>query len=159
MAKQISDSECHQMMATKLSDQVFGLLYKEGRTERENEIMVHAAHGACLHNDEIGRSLDWARSEWLLARVYVAVERPIPAVYYGQRCLALCHERKLGPFATAYGYEALARAAAMIGDKKSYDELIAKAKEFGNKIEKKEDREQFISDFNSIPKIVEEKSE
>ncbi len=160
MSDKTKEKECHQMMAGKLSELVFGLLFKEGElTEREKEIMVHAGHGACFHYDETGTPKDWARSEWLLARVYVAVQRPVPAVYYAQRCVALCRERELGDFAIAYGYEALARAAAMVGDKKSYDEIIAKAKEHGDKIEKQEDRDMFMSDFNTIPKPKEENDE
>ncbi len=157
MSQEISEKECHQRMASKLSEQAFNLLYnKDQRSNREDELMIHSAHGACLHYDEIGNPLDWARSEWLLTRVYIAVNRPVPAVFYGQRCIALCKERNLGPFPTAYAYEALARAAVMIKDSKSYEELIKDAREFGEKIEEEKDREMFFNELKTIPEIEEQ---
>ncbi len=54
-------------------------------------------------------------------------------------------------FDLAYAYEAMARAYAVSREKSKCEEYINLAKEAGEKIKAKEDRELFFSDLESGP--------
>ena len=157
---QMNQRECHLMMAVELSNMALEILFKKGeRKHSDIERMVNAAHGSRYHYGEVGGPLDWARGEWLLSRVYTEVQRPIPAIYYGRRCVDVCLERNLGPFPTAYGFEALTRVAAFLGDENAYEEYHQLAKDYGEQIDESA-KKQFFDDLDEIVlRKVEENSD
>jgi len=81
---------------------------------------------------------------------FARVCRPQPAQYRAQRCLDICLENKIGDFDLAYAYEALARFnhARLPGERDQYHAL---ARESGDEIAEKGDKDMFLNDLATVP--------
>lgn len=143
--------ECHKKLAVDSFNLVWSLLGKKDRTKQEDDKMVHAAHASRFHWGEIGTAVEFERGEWQVSRVYSVLNRPEPALYHAKRCLEICTENNIGDFDIAFAYEAMARANASLGKKSEYEKYIQLAKEAGEKIKGKEDKDIFFSDLESGP--------
>lgn len=146
-----SIKECHKKFAVDSFNLVWSLLDKKDRTKEEDDKMVHATHTSRFHWGEIGTPLEVERGEWQVSRVYSVLNRPQPALYHAQRCLEICRENNIGDFDIAFAYEAMARANAALGKKSEYEKYFQLAKEAGEKIKGKEDKDVFIGDLESGP--------
>lgn len=142
--------EEHKKFAVGLFNFTWSLLDKKDRTEEEDDKMIHAAHASRYHWGEIGKPVHFERGEWQISRVYSVLKRSEPALYHAKRCLAICKETKIGDFDIAFAYEAMARAHARAGDKSECQKFLQLAKEAGEKIKKKEDREYFSGELETI---------
>jgi hypothetical protein len=149
--KKYTEKEWHQKKAVDLFNLVWNFLGKKERTKEEDDKMVHAAHASRFHWGEIGTPLEFERGEWQISRVYSVLNRPQPALYHARRCLEICQENNFGDFDIAFAYEAMARAYAVVGEKLESEKYLTSAKEAGEKIKGKEDREYFFSDLKTIP--------
>jgi hypothetical protein len=146
-----SEKECHKKFAVDLNNLVWNLLGEKDRTSDEDEKMIHAAHGSLFHWSAVGTAVNMQRGQWLVSHVYVVLNRPEPAIYHAEKCMQLTEENNFVDFDLAYAYEGMARAYAASGKKTECEKYIQLAEQAGGKIEKKEDRELFFSDFESGP--------
>ncbi len=149
--QRFTTQEFHQKFAIDLNNYVWSILSKEERTEREEELMIHAAHASRLHWGFVGTALNLQRGEWLISRVYSVLNRPKAALIHAEKCLKLAQENDFDGFDLAYSYEAMARANAASGNKIETEKYYNLATEAGNKIEKEEDRKLFFDDLKSEP--------
>jgi hypothetical protein len=119
----------HRWFAVEFNNLVWDTLELPERTDEQSERMVHAAHAACFHWEEVGTALNRLRALCLLATVHARVGFAETAVHYATQCVALCEAGTEGqqPFdvATAYGCAALAYGCAGHADKA--EEMRAKA--------------------------------
>jgi hypothetical protein len=113
--------------------------------------MVHAAHASRYHWGEVGQPVNRSRGEWQISRVYVLLNRPPSALYHARRCLEICRAHGIGDFDLAFAYEAMARAAAAMGDRPAFEEHFGQAQVCGDQIAESEDRDQFFKDLESGP--------
>ncbi len=143
--------EQHQECGKALFNFVWTFLDKPQRTEDETDLMIHACHASWLHWSKVGKSVNFARSEWQLARVYAVAGRAEPALRHAQRCLKICQENGIGDFDLAFAYEALARACAVAGDPKRVRQYLALAGEAGRRIAEADDREIVEKDLRTVP--------
>ncbi len=143
--------ECHKKFAVTLFNLVWSLLDKKDRTKQEDDKMVHAAHASRFHWGEVGSAVNFVRGEWQISRVYSVLNRPQPALYHAERCLVICKENNIGDFDLAFAYEAMARAYAVDEEKSEAYKYIQLAKDAGERIKKKEDRNLFFSDLKTVP--------
>lgn len=141
----------HRKIAIDLFNFVWTLLDKPDRTVEDNDQMIHAAHASRYHWSQVGTAVNLARGEWQVSRVYAVLNRPEPAQYHARRCLDICLENQIGDFDLAYAYEALARASAIAGQPGECDRYLALARESGEKIAEKEDRDIFLNDLATVP--------
>ncbi len=146
-----TEQECHKRFAVKQNNFVWELLQKKDRTEKENEIMIHAAHGSCFHWGKIGEPINLQRGEWLISHVYAILNRPEPALHHAQKCMELTEKHKFVDFDLAYAYEAMARAHAVAGNKMGFDKYLKLTEAAGNQIKGEENRKIFMSDFATGP--------
>ena len=146
-----SEQECHKKFAVELNNLVWGLLGKKDRNAQENEMMIHAAHASYFHWSKVGTAVNLQRGEWLVSHVYAVLNRPEPALHHAKLCLELTTENNLVDFDLAYAYEAMARSYACAVEKSESEKYIKLAKEAGEKIKNKEDKDLFLSDFESGP--------
>jgi len=144
-----SVEECHKKLAIDCFNLVWSLLGKKERTTEEDDKMVHAAHASRFHWGEIGTPIEFERGEWQISRVYSVLSRPHPALYHAKRCLEICQQNNIGDFDIAFAHEAVARANAASGSASEFEKHYRLAKEAGEKIKGKEDREYFFSDLES----------
>lgn len=149
--KKYSVEESHRKFAVDLFNLVWSLLDKKDRSKEEDDRMVHAAHASRFHWGEIGAPVEFERGEWQISRVYSVLNRPQPALYHAKRCLEICTENNIGDFDIAFAYEAMARANASLGKKQEYEKYFQLAKEAGEKIMGKEDKDIFFKDIESDP--------
>ncbi|MCK4250897.1 hypothetical protein KAX97_05590 [candidate division WOR-3 bacterium] len=149
--KKYTEQEWHKRAAITLFNLVWSLLDKKDRTKQEDDKMVHAVHASRFHWGEIGTPVEFERGEWQISRVYSVLNRPQSALYYAERCLDICKEHNIGDFDIAFAYEAMARAHAVAGDKSDCEKYIKLAKEAGEQIKKKEDKDLFFGDLKTVP--------
>jgi hypothetical protein len=142
--------EEHRKLAIELFNLTWSLLDKKDRTQEDNDRMIHAAHASRFHWGEIGTPLEFERGEWQISRVYSVLKRSEPALYHARRCLEICKEHNIGDFDIAFAYEATARAHAVAGNKIDCEKYIKLAKEAGEQIEKKEDKDYFFGELKTI---------
>jgi DNA-binding transcriptional MerR regulator len=137
--------------AADLFNYTWTLLEKPDRTERETDLMVHAAHASRFMWEEIGEPVNHARGEWQIARVYAVADRPEPALHHAHRCLAIVEEHGIGDFDLACAYEALARAHATAGERDAATRYEALGREAAARIADADDRDLVISDLDTLP--------
>ena len=137
--------------AADLFNFTWTLLEKPDRTERETDLMVHAAHASRFMWEDIGEPVNHARGEWQIARVYAVADRPEPALHHARRCLQIVEEHGVGDFDLACAYEALARAHATAGEREPAARYEALGREAAARIADADDRELVISDLDALP--------
>jgi len=148
--KKYTEQECHRKSAVELFNLVWSLLDNKDRTKEEDK-MVHVAHASRFHWGEIGTAVEFERGEWQISRVYLVLNKPQKALYYAKRCLEICRENNIGDFDIAFAYEAMARAYAVAGKKTECEKYIQLAKDAGEQIKEKEDKDLFFSDLKTVP--------
>ena len=145
-----SSEEAHKKFAVNLFNSTWDLIDKKDRTKEEDDKMIHSAHASRYHWGEIGKPLHFERGEWQISRAYSVLNRSEPALYHAKRCLEICKENNIRDFDIAFAYEAMARATALSGNKIDCERYIKLAKEAGEQIKKKEDRNYFFSELETI---------
>lgn len=149
--KRYTEQEFHKKLAVDLFNLVWSLMDKKERTKEEDDKMIHAVHASRFHWGEIGKPVHFERGEWQISRVYAVLNRPQPALYHAKRCLEICKENNIGDWDVAFAYEAMARAYAVAGEKTESEKYMKLAKEAGEQIKEKEDKDLFISDLKTVP--------
>jgi hypothetical protein len=150
MSEQSKPRELHKKFAVDLFNLTWSLLDKKGRSQEEDDKMIHAAHASRFHWGEIGTALEFERGEWQISRVYSVLKRSEPALYHAKRCLEICNENNIEDFDIAFAYEALARAYAVAGLKARCKENMELARKAGQQIKKEEDRNYFLGELKTI---------
>jgi hypothetical protein len=140
----------HRQLGVELFNATWTLLDKTARTIAEDDQMIHMAHASRYHWGQVGEPVNLARGEWQISRVYAVVRHPEAALYHARRSLEICQTNGIGDFDLAFAYEALARAFAVSGDPAQRDEYLALARQAGNQIAEKEDRDYFFSSLTDI---------
>jgi hypothetical protein len=140
----------HQKFAVECFNKTWSLLDKEKRTEEDNLEMIHTAHASRFHWGIVGKPIHLERGEWQISRVYAVLKYGKQALFHAKKCLAICHQEEIADFDIAFAYEAIARAYAILGDGEKKEKFLALAKEAGDQISKKEDRDYFFSELKSI---------
>lgn len=143
--------EMHTRFAKACFNATWDLLDKTDRTKEEDLEMIHTAHASRYHWGQIGTPLNKARGDWQISRVYAVLDFGVQAFRYGKSCLQILETEGIGDFDLAFAYEALARACAASGDVNQTQGYVKLAKDAGEAIEKKEDREYFFSELETIP--------
>ena len=140
----------HRKFAVDCFNGTWDLMDKTDRTPADDARMVHMAHASRFHWGEIGTPLNFARGDWQLSRVYALLGQGENALRFGKSSLHLCQENNIGDFDLAFAYEAITRAFALLGDVENTEKHHGFAKQAGDAIEKKDDRDYFFSELNSI---------
>lgn len=94
------EPRAHRWFAVELNNLAWELVEAGQRSPADNERMIHAAHGACFHWQQVGNLLNHVRAQCLLATAYVRAGLPESAVRHAERCLSL--SREAGDTQTAF---------------------------------------------------------
>lgn len=142
-------TEIHQFFAADCNTKTWDLLDKQDRTADDNESMLNLAYASAWHWSQCGNEANHQRAEWILARVCTVLGYSEEALRHANKCMELTvkFKDKLEDFDVAYAHEALARLAALKGDKVEWNKQSKAATEAGNNIENDEDKNLFFSDF------------
>jgi hypothetical protein len=147
----IADAAQHRKLAVELFNHVWTLLDTPQRTAAQDNEMIHAAHASRHHWGVVGQPVNFAIGEWQLARVYSVLKRAEPSLYHARLALKWAQEHDLGPFQVGCGYEALARANAVGGDRAESDRCLSAARECLARITEGEDAKVLRDDLASVP--------
>lgn len=145
-----TQAEAHRFFAADTFNKTWGYLDRPTRTEAESQQMLALAQTSFYHWSVVGQPLNWARAHWLLARVYAVLGKGAEAMAHGRAYLALVEEHSLYPFDRAYAYEAMARAAALLGQGEESRRLIEQSRQAAQSIIKEEDRQLVLDDLAAI---------
>jgi hypothetical protein len=148
----------HHKMGIQYFNQTWDLMEKKNRTIEENDLMIHTAHASRYHWGVVVMSgkFDKAgpenleRGEWQISRMYTILNRHEPALFHAQRCLDICKENNIGDWDLAFAYEAMARAYVIVQNEEETKKYLKLGKEAGEKIKKKQDKDYFFSEIESI---------
>jgi hypothetical protein len=121
----------HRKVGRYLFNYTWSLLDRKKRTQAEIDEMIHAAHASTFHWGRSGTPLNRSIGEWQVSRVYASLGRAEPALYHAHRALEIAQKGRLGRFYLAYGYEALARAAAIAGKRPARERYLKEARRIG----------------------------
>jgi len=140
----------HRYLAAFCFNQTWGHLENADRSAADNEEMRALAHASLWHwqqrKDCTSRNLTIAF--WLLSRVYAVLLRPTDASEYG--FLALKFAEREPAYFLGYAYEALARAAALHGDRVATERNLALAWEQVALVRDDEGRTRLRADLDEI---------
>jgi DNA-binding transcriptional MerR regulator len=145
------DPETRRRTAADLFNHTWTLMEKGDRSERETDLMIHAAHASRFMWEEIGEPVNHARGEWQIARAYAIVDRAEPALHHARRCLQIVEEFGVGDFDLACAYEAMARAHATAGEVEAARRYEALGRETAARIADADDRALVEADLDSLP--------
>ncbi|MFX1497242.1 MAG: hypothetical protein ACFFBH_06930 [Promethearchaeota archaeon] len=145
--------EIHEKIAKGAFNKTWDYLDKKDRTDEDNLNMIHTAHTSRYHwgvlvSNGNGGPINLQRGEWIISRVYSVLGRGEPALYHAKKCLKLTEENNINDFDLAFAYEAMARASALMQNKKEFEKFNKLALKAGEEIKKKEDKKYFFEDFN-----------
>jgi hypothetical protein len=137
-------------IAVALFNRVWELMEQPDRTERETDLMLHAAHASRYHWEEAGEAVQHARGEWQISRAYTVAGRAEPAVHHARRCLEIAEGHGLGAFDVGFAHEALARAHALAGDSRAAARHAEQARAIASGVADEEDRQVLLDDLKTL---------
>jgi len=144
--------EMHKCFAVELNNTTWGLMDQAADMDAEGlERLVDRAHASLFHWSIVGERVNIARGHHLVSHAYATARKGDEALHHASRCLAICEEEGYGDWDLAFALEAMALAHAVIGDEKQRDAFLARAKEAGEAIAGKEDKEFFSSELKKVP--------
>ena len=149
--KKFTIREAHQAFASGLFNHTWDLLEKKDRTPEDDEMMINAAHSSLYHWSKIGQQINLQRGEWMVSHVYIILSRTEPAFYHAKICLDLTEKNEIGDFDKAFSLEGYARALALNDNKEESEKYYNFAKEAGQEIKKKEDKDYFLKVLDEGP--------
>jgi hypothetical protein len=138
-------------LAADLFNLVWEFLETADRSTEQDDTMLHAAHASCFHWGQVGKPENRARGEWQCSRVYAVLGRAEPALHHARRCVSICEQHGIADFDIAAGYEALARAHAVAGDKAEAARYVALGRDACERIAEDEDRQIILGDLATVP--------
>jgi hypothetical protein len=142
----------HRRLAVELFNHVWTLLELASRTPEQDDELIHAAHASRWHWSKAGTTVNLARGEWQISRVYAVLGRAEPALWHARRCLAYVEAADdAEDWDLPFAYEALARASFVAGDIAAAAGHAAEARELGERIVDPEDRELLEKDLATLP--------
>lgn len=153
---ELANIEVHEKIAKGTFNKTWDYLDKKDRTDEDHVNMVHTAHTSRYHwgilvSKGKGGPINLQRGEWIISRVYSILGRGEPALYHAKQCLNLTEKNDIGDFDLAFAYEAMARASALLKNKKDFEKYHELALKAGEEIKKKEDKKYFLEDLDGGP--------
>ena len=150
-AKTYTLEEAHDYFAQATNGRVWELLQRPGRSQADDDEILHAAHACAYHWTFAGSAVNRQRAEWLISHVHVVLGHGPEALRHAQRCFELTEANRdlMQDFDIAYAFEGMARAQALLGDHRMAEEFLVLAQQAGSAIADEEDRSIFMGDFDA----------
>jgi hypothetical protein len=142
----------HRQFSVECFNQTWDLIDRKQRTPEDEDEMLRLAFASAFH---------WSRrpdcnathrsiSFWQLSRVLALVGDATLAERYAKSCLAVSVENEVPAFFLGYAYEALARAAALVGKQDEVQRCIALARDLAEKVAQPGERKLLLDDLAAL---------
>jgi hypothetical protein len=140
----------HKFFAAHCFNAAWQLIDKSDRTADDNEQMIRLAQASLWHWTQRPDCTDKNLSigYWQSSRVYALVGEAENARKYAQLCLDKTPRDE--PFYLGYAYEALARAAAMAGERDQVKQYLAEARQNAARVTDEEERQVLSGDLKTL---------
>jgi hypothetical protein len=140
--------------AAQLFNETWDLLDLTQRTDEDKALMLQKAHASRHLWGLVGEPVNAARGDWQIARVYSVLGMKEPALLFANRSLNVCLKNSIGGLDLAFGYEAVARAYSLSGDRENTTRFKGLALAACEKVESPEDRKYATGEVENIPDVV-----
>lgn len=140
----------HRSLAVVLFNRTWELLDQESRSQQDNADMLTAAFTSRYHWLQVGEPRNFTVSDWQVSRVAAVLGHADLAAEYGQWSLDVAVSADLGPFYTGYAHEALARAAALAGNRELKNEHLEAAFELLADVREPSERDLLAPDLDEL---------
>lgn len=144
-------TKMHRYFAAACNNTAWDLIEKTDRTAEDDRQMLYRAYASAFHWSAVGSPLNNARSEITLAHVHSALGEGALAMQYARSALDYFEQHDREDWDLAFGNMEMALAAAVAGEMNLHARHYELAKELGEAIAEKEDREIFQAWLAKIP--------
>ncbi|GHU76312.1 hypothetical protein AGMMS49992_21760 [Clostridia bacterium] len=140
--------------AIRLFNETWDLIDKTDRTPQDDAQMLHKSHTSAFMWQQAMNPANNARGEWQVSHCYALLKMGAPALLHGQLSLNLCLDNDIGGLDLAFGYEAVARAYAVLGDAANAREHIRSASEAAQNVADPGDRKYVLGEIANIETLL-----
>ena len=142
----------HKYYSANCFNKAWDLIDKEQRTPEEDEQMIRLNQASHYHWTQRPDYSNTSASigYWQTSRIYAILGQAENAMRYGQLCLQVSQEGGTPPFYLGYAYEALARAAAVAGNRQDMNGYLDKARAAAEEVQEADDRQVLLDDLHTI---------
>jgi hypothetical protein len=146
-------AKADKAFAARFFNDTWSYLDKPVRTDQDTEAMIHCAHASFYHWTRVAERtpLNLAIGYWQLSRVHAVASRAADAEHYAQRCMDIAVTVAGEPWIAGSAHEALARAAAVKGDRTVRDRHLAEARAVAARETDEETKKILLRDIESVP--------
>ena len=147
----VDAAAAHRHFSAHCFNEAWTYIDKAERTPEDEEAMLRLALASHWHwtQREDFAPVNASIAYWQISRVFALMGQADNARRFGRRCLEAVGDDL--PFYRGFGYEALARAAAVAGDLGEAARLVALAREQAERVADEEERRMLLSDLETIP--------
>ena len=143
--KKMTKMEFHKQVAKETNNGIWPVLDKEDPTQGELENALHMAHASRYHWSKVGTAVNLVRAEYMISRVYSAMNRSEPALYHANRGLEIAEDAEktdsnFKDWDMPFVYEALTKAHAAAGNKSDCKTYMDKAQKLIDGLSDPEDK-------------------
>jgi hypothetical protein len=139
-----------KQMAKELFNETWDLIDVRERSREQDCLMLHKAHASCYLWSLEGQMINNARGEWQVSHVYSVLSQGAAALLHAEYSLDICLKNNIAGLDLAFGYEAVARAYALLGKRELTEQYKQRALAACEHIEKQEDRDYATGEINAI---------
>ena len=149
---EFDQAAAHKYYSVHCYNKAWDLIDKEQRTPEEDEQMVRLTLASHYHWTQ---RPDYSSTKasigyWQTSRIYAILDQAESAIHYGKLCLQASQQEGVPPFYRGYAYEALARAAAVVGNHQDMALYLEKARAAANEVQEEDERKMILGDLESI---------
>ncbi len=142
--------DCHRIMAAEMFNATWELLDAGDRSPEADRTLLATAYASWAHWRRVGMPKNFSVSDWQMSRVWSVIGDAARTGEHGAEALRIAEDDGLGPFYVGYGHEALARAAALAGDRAAVDRHLAAAEALLSQVDEAESADVLRADLEAI---------
>ena len=148
----MTPQEQHAQFSVDCFNETWSLLEKNDRTPDEDRLMREMAHASLFHwlkrDDCTPQNISIGL--WQISRVHAVLGNGAQASHYAADGVTISTTSQLPAFCQAYAYEAVARAALLVGDQDRFQEALERATELTASVDDEGDRKLLETDLDEL---------
>ena len=137
-------------IAPRAFNEAWRLLDSEDRTTDQDDQLLAATMTQRFLWHRVGTARNRAIADWQVSRVASVLGSEDLARRFARNSLDIARDEDLGPFVVGYAHEALARAAALIGDDDALRTNLESARSRLGEISDPEERDLLAADLDEL---------
>lgn len=147
-----AEQVAHRHFAVKCFNDCWTYMEMTNRSEEDDRTMLALALASRWHWSHVDsrQPVNSSRSDWQVSRVYATLKDGKKALEYALSGLRTVQKNNIEDFDLAYAYESAARAKALLGNQRMFNDYRELAEEAGKDIADAHDREQFAKDLATL---------